>query len=146
MDALAQVREDLRKQAPDLSAIFYDELVPKAFSGATSPTQPKIINDPIWKSINLQRWEVAALDLPLMQRLRRVRQLGLAHVVYPSAQHTRFEHSLGALAAATEVFDALIRRANLSGERVKRFGNPSAWPRWFTTVGMAPSVMLASAF
>ncbi len=60
MDALEQVREGLTQQAPDLASIFYDELVPTAFSGVTSPSQPKIINDPVWKSINLQPWEGGA--------------------------------------------------------------------------------------
>ena len=42
-----------------------------------------------------------------MQRLRRLRQLGLAYLAFPSAEHSRFSHALGALAIGTRVFDAL---------------------------------------
>ena len=42
-----------------------------------------------------------------MQRLRRLRQLGLAYLAFPSAEHSRFSHALGALASGTRAFDAL---------------------------------------
>ena len=57
----------------------------------------KIINDPVFGFIKIPQGLL--LDIvkhPLMQRLSRIRQLGLASVVYPGAQHTRFLHSLGA--------------------------------------------------
>lgn len=54
------------------------------------------LRDAVHKDIYLSGEEVAAVDTPQMQRLRGVRQLGAAHYVYPSAQHTRFEHCLGA--------------------------------------------------
>ena len=57
---------------------------------------PRIVRDPIHGAIALEDWVVSLLDTPVMQRLRRVRQLGAAHLVYPGAQHTRFEHCLGA--------------------------------------------------
>src|SRR6202020_193093 len=50
------------------------------------------------------------LDLPVVQRLRRLRQLGLAYLAFPSAEHSRFSHALGALAIGTRVFDSLVRR------------------------------------
>ena len=56
---------------------------------------PKTINDPIWGVVELYPWEVCLLDSPLLQRLRGVRQLGLANLVYPGAGHSRIEHSLG---------------------------------------------------
>lgn len=59
--------------------------------------EPKVFNDPIWHSILLYPFEVILLDSPLFQRLRRIRQLGVAHLVYPGAVHTRFEHTIGTL-------------------------------------------------
>lgn len=53
-----------------------------------------------------------------MQRLRRLRQLGLAYVAFPSAEHSRFTHALGALAMGTRAFDELARNAP------DRFGDP----------------------
>ncbi len=49
------------------------------------------------------------LDLPVVQRLRRLRQLGLAYLAFPSAEHSRFTHALGALAMGTRAFDQLAR-------------------------------------
>lgn len=57
---------------------------------------PVAIRDPIHRSIHMEDWTLPLIDSPVMQRLRRVRQLGTAHLVYPGAHHRRFEHSLGA--------------------------------------------------
>ncbi len=58
----------------------------------------KIINDPVFGFINIRSELVFDLiEHPYFQRLRRIRQLGLSCMVYPGANHTRFEHALGAL-------------------------------------------------
>ncbi|MCY4571625.1 MAG: HD domain-containing protein [Gemmatimonadetes bacterium] len=54
-----------------------------------------IIRDPVWNSIRLDALAAAIIDTPAFQRLRYIRQLGLAHLVYPGATHTRFDHALG---------------------------------------------------
>jgi HD superfamily phosphohydrolase len=55
----------------------------------------KEFNDPVWGTIRLNIAEVIVLDSPIVQRLRRIRQLGVGQFVYPGANHTRLEHSLG---------------------------------------------------
>ena len=55
----------------------------------------KELNDAVWGTTQLRPDEVLILDSPLLQRLRRIRQLGVVHLVYPAATHTRLEHSLG---------------------------------------------------
>jgi uncharacterized protein len=69
----------------------------------------KRIFDPIHHFIELSTAEARILDLPVMQRLRRLRQLGLAYLAFPSAEHSRFTHALGALAMGTRAFDELVR-------------------------------------
>ncbi|HVZ47265.1 MAG TPA: hypothetical protein VG916_00650, partial [Gemmatimonadaceae bacterium] len=54
------------------------------------------VRDPLWGSITVDPVAARLLDTAPVQRLRYVRQLGLAHLVYPGATHSRFEHALGA--------------------------------------------------
>lgn len=68
----------------------------------------KRVFDPIHHFIELTPGEARLLDCDVMQRLRRLRQLGLAYLAYPSAEHTRFSHALGAFALGTRVFDSLV--------------------------------------
>lgn len=65
----------------------------------------KVFTDPIHGDIHLNRLEVACVDSPSFQRLRRIKQLGETHLVYPGAVHTRFSHSLGALLLAQHLLD-----------------------------------------
>jgi uncharacterized protein len=55
----------------------------------------EIIRDPLWNNIRLDPLSFELIDSPAFQRLRYVRQLGLAFLVYPGATHSRFEHALG---------------------------------------------------
>jgi HD superfamily phosphohydrolase len=56
----------------------------------------EVVRDPLWNNIRLDADTLAVVDTPAVQRLRYVRQLGHAFLVYPGATHTRFEHALGA--------------------------------------------------
>ena len=60
------------------------------------PTAYEIIRDPLWNNIRVDPLALRLVDTPAFQRLRYVRQLGLAYLVYPGASHSRFEHALGA--------------------------------------------------
>lgn len=57
----------------------------------------KVIRDPIHKNINVSDLCIRLIDTPEIQRLRRIKQLGLTYLAYPGATHTRFEHSLGVM-------------------------------------------------
>lgn len=71
----------------------------------------KIINDPIFGFINIPGGMLLNIvEHPLMQRLSRIKQLGLTSMVYPSAQHTRFQHSLGAFHLMSEAIASLTRK------------------------------------
>jgi uncharacterized protein len=71
-----------------------------------------LLRDPIHGDIELSSLETAVLDLPVMQRLRGIKQLGTAHLVYPGALHTRFDHSVGVCAVAHRIV-ASLRRSGL---------------------------------
>jgi len=66
------------------------------------------ITDPIHKYIRITDLEKKLIDTEVFQRLRKIRQLAGAHLVYPSAQHTRFEHSLGAMHLAGLAAETLL--------------------------------------
>jgi uncharacterized protein len=57
----------------------------------------KIIKDPVHGYIEVEEFALRLLDSPVLQRLRYIRQLGFSYFVYPGANHTRFEHSLGTM-------------------------------------------------
>jgi HD superfamily phosphohydrolase len=59
-------------------------------------TRFEVVRDPLWNNIRLDPEALAVVDTPAVQRLRYVRQLGHAFLVYPGATHSRFEHALGA--------------------------------------------------
>jgi HD superfamily phosphohydrolase len=72
-----------------------------------------VIRDPLWDNIRLDRAALAAVDTPTVQRLRYVRQLGHAFLVYPGATHTRFEHALGAYHLTRKALSSLEERGEL---------------------------------
>src|SRR5574344_1981420 len=73
----------------------------------------KIINDPVYRFIKIPKGLLYNIVRhPLIQRLSRIKQLGLASVVYPGAQHTRFQHSLGAFYLMSEGITSLIQKGN----------------------------------
>ncbi|GGL24833.1 phosphohydrolase [Halarchaeum grantii] len=74
------------------------------------------IKDSVHDHIEVTGVADALLDTPPVQRLRRIHQLGTANLVYPSANHTRFEHSLGVYHLACEALDGLGE----DGTRAKR--------------------------
>jgi HD superfamily phosphohydrolase len=68
----------------------------------------KIFNDPVYGFISIpQEIIVSLIDHPYFQRLRRIRQLGMSHLVYPGALHTRFHHAMGAMHLMTVAIDIL---------------------------------------
>jgi len=67
----------------------------------------EVVRDPLWNNIRLDLDALAVVDTPAVQRLRYVRQLGHAFLVYPGATHSRFEHALGAYHLARRVLSQL---------------------------------------
>ncbi|MGZ7070053.1 MAG: HD domain-containing protein [Methanobacterium sp.] len=65
----------------------------------------KLIRDSVHGNLYLDEFEIKLLDTPQMQRLRRIKQLGFTNLVYPGANHTRFEHSIGTMHIASQIAD-----------------------------------------
>jgi HD superfamily phosphohydrolase len=66
-----------------------------------------IVRDPIHGDIKITGMLVDLLKTPEVQRLHNIKQLGFAHLVFPGAHHTRFEHSLGSFMIASQIADIL---------------------------------------
>ena len=77
------------------------------------------IVDPIHDFIRVYDHELKIIDTPIFQRLRRIRQLSGAHLTYPAAQHTRFEHSLGVMHIASQAGQALNEKGILKSDDIE---------------------------
>ena len=77
------------------------------------------IIDPIHDFIRVYNSELKIIDSPIFQRLRRIKQLSGAHLIYPGAQHTRFEHSLGVMHIASMAGNSLKEKGILKSHDVR---------------------------
>ena len=73
------------------------------------------IRDPVHGFVKLTDAELAIINTPTFQRLRDVRQLAVAHLVYPGAVHTRFEHSIGCVHLSDLVLSLLLHNQQKGG-------------------------------
>lgn len=69
--------------------------------------KPLLIHDPVHKTIILDEFEQMLVNTKHVQRLRHIQQLGLVDTVYPGANHTRFEHSIGTMHMASVIGNSL---------------------------------------
>jgi HD superfamily phosphohydrolase len=114
---------------------------PRCSGGAPTPPIPpprtkpcnraagKIFRDPLYNYVSLGPAAVAALDTPPLQRLRHLKQLGCASAVYPSAEHSRFVHSLGVGHLAYGMLSRLREGQRELGEWRARDAGGGAPPR-----------------
>src|SRR5881296_2890345 len=79
----------------------------------------KLIRDAVHGDIEVSTLEVELMDTPEFQRLRGIKQLGTAYLVFPSVVHTRFEHSLGTSWMAHRILAAVRRTASVSVDEEK---------------------------
>lgn len=84
-----------------LNTLIWNEVV------LQSLTDHKIVHDSVHGSVRFDGVFTDLLEVPELQRLHSIHQLGLAYLVYPGANHTRFEHSIGTFAVAKRVCSSL---------------------------------------
>jgi len=70
----------------------------------------KVIRDALFDANMFSIFEINVMDLPIVQRLRRISQTGFAHLTYPSSTHNRFEHTLGVTTIASKFADAIRKK------------------------------------
>lgn len=75
----------------------------------------KVIHDPVWGTMMFYPWELQIMDSPLLQRLRKINQVGLAVLTYPSAHHSRFEHTLGVMSVVTKMVNNINQENHSEG-------------------------------
>jgi len=87
----------------------------------SSTNKLKIINDPVYGFIKIPYDLIFDLiEHPLFQRLRRIRQLGLTHFVYPGANHTRFQHAVGAMHLMGQAIEVIRSKGHAISEQEAR--------------------------
>jgi HD superfamily phosphohydrolase len=96
---------ELERAVADLEKEWYAILDPSQLSKDEYATGH--VRDPIHGHIRLTQPDFFILDIPPFQRLRAVSQLSFVDRIYPGANHTRFEHSLGAAYLAQRVMENL---------------------------------------
>src|SRR5438309_5754082 len=84
-----------------------------------SMSKSKLIRDAVHGDIEVSSLEVELMDTPEFQRLRGIKQLGTAYLVFPSAVHTRFEHSLGTSWMAHRILQSVRRIEDVSQDEEK---------------------------
>src|SRR3989338_8436793 len=77
------------------------------------------IIDPIHDFVRAYGGEIKIIDNPIFQRLRRIKQLSGAHLTYPGAQHTRFEHSLGVMHITGQAAQALEEKGIINSDDIE---------------------------
>jgi HD superfamily phosphohydrolase len=75
-----------------------------------TPRGPKVIHETIWGTNLYYPWEIALLNTSLLQRLRLIHQTGLGYFTFPTATHTRFDHSLGVCIKSGQFANKLLEK------------------------------------
>jgi uncharacterized protein len=81
------------------------------------PRASKVIHDSVWGTHRYEAYEIALINTPLIQRLRQIHQTANTYLTYPSARHTRFEHTLGVTTQVSNLLKALSDKHSSSGKK-----------------------------
>lgn len=85
-----------------------------------------VMRDPVHGDVYLTHEELRVLDTPEMQRMRGIKQLGPAYLVFPGALHTRFDHSIGTVHVVQRMIDAINRSFDIDPARGIAIGEEEA--------------------
>ncbi len=96
--------EEFDKRINDFVKSYLNKYSPCSYD------ETKVIHDPVWGTCLFYQWELEILDSPLLQRLRNISQLGLTMLTYPTAHHSRFEHTLGVMSVVTKMVNHINQK------------------------------------
>jgi HD superfamily phosphohydrolase len=108
-----QTQQEFRKKINRFVKSIFKHYEPRKIK------QPKIIHETIQGSNIFYEHEISLMDTPLLQRLRQIHQTGLCFLTFPTALHTRFDHTLGVTTLAGKFFKILIEKESNSGKKTK---------------------------
>ena len=94
------LREQVEKFADESMKEYLNNCQAYCQNMALNASHTKNFYDSVWGTVEINEGEILILDSPLLQRLRHIKQLGLADLLYSSADHSRFSHTLGVLQTA----------------------------------------------
>ncbi len=99
-----------------LSTVGLTEDYVKNFAVKSDQSKLKFIKDSVWGMMDFTRDEMALIDCPLLQRLRFIKQNGFTYLTYPSAEHSRFSHTLGVAHVVKKLLNAVNELASRERE------------------------------
>lgn len=106
---LKNLREQVEVFCDELMGVYLKECCDSCKKVPLSSSNTKNFYDSVWGTIEINEGEILILDSPVLQRLRHIRQLGLANLLYASADHSRFSHTLGVI-YTTDVIQRQIEK------------------------------------
>lgn len=97
---VAPIREEVEIFAQEIMGKYLEECSKACKKRVLSGSNTKNFYDSVWGTIEISEGEILIVDSPILQRLRSIKQLGLADLLYSSANHSRFSHTLGVIQTA----------------------------------------------
>lgn len=117
-EALECIRLEISEFVSNMLSKYLDETKEKINTGYLDENIEKSFYDSVWGTIEINIGEILILDSPLLQRLKKIKQLGLVDVLYSSANHTRFSHTLGVLQTADVMVDKIINQLEKKSQQI----------------------------
>ena len=108
-EKLTRIRNEIEQFCDKIMGEYLCECKNECKKRELSSFNTKNFYDSVWGTIEINEGEILILDSPILQRLRYIKQLGLADLLYSSANHSRFSHTLG-----------VIQTANIMQEQIEK--------------------------
>ena len=121
-EPVKRIRGQVEQFAKDIMEEYLEQCEAECNSIRLSCKNTKNFYDSVWGTIEINQGEIFILDSPLLQRLRYIKQLGMADLLYSSANHTRYSHTLGVLQTADVMAERIqreLQKKNISQARLQ---------------------------